>query len=138
MSDSVRPHRRQPTRLPRPWDSPGTGPINTSPFQLEVTSSLYSTHRLVSEAPSSALSLSMTLTLTARASGITANSHFTPFTGDTRIYTQITAQRPGSSTLTSRSHPPALARASGGAGGRPRYRGTCSAQHPARHPTSAP
>ena len=23
MSDSVRPHRRQPTTLPRPWDSPG-------------------------------------------------------------------------------------------------------------------
>ena len=23
MSDSVRPHRRQPTRLPDPWDSPG-------------------------------------------------------------------------------------------------------------------
>ena len=23
MSDSVRPDRRQPTRLPRPWDSPG-------------------------------------------------------------------------------------------------------------------
>ena len=23
MSDSVRPPRRQPTRLPRPWDSPG-------------------------------------------------------------------------------------------------------------------
>ena len=23
MSDSGRPHRRQPTRLPRPWDSPG-------------------------------------------------------------------------------------------------------------------
>ena len=23
MSDSVRPHRCQPTRLPRPWDSPG-------------------------------------------------------------------------------------------------------------------
>ena len=22
VSDSVRPHRRQPTRLPRPWDSP--------------------------------------------------------------------------------------------------------------------
>ena len=22
MSNSVRPHRRQPTRLPRPWDSP--------------------------------------------------------------------------------------------------------------------
>ena len=24
MSDSVRPQRRQPTRLPRPWNSPGT------------------------------------------------------------------------------------------------------------------
>ena len=23
MSDSVRPHRRQPARLPSPWDSPG-------------------------------------------------------------------------------------------------------------------
>ena len=23
VSDSVRPHRRQPNRLPRPWDSPG-------------------------------------------------------------------------------------------------------------------
>ena len=23
MSDSVRPHRRQPTRLPHPWNSPG-------------------------------------------------------------------------------------------------------------------
>ena len=23
MSDSMRPHRRKPTRLPRPWDSPG-------------------------------------------------------------------------------------------------------------------
>ena len=23
MSDSVQPHRRQPTRLRRPWDSPG-------------------------------------------------------------------------------------------------------------------
>ena len=23
MPDSVRPHRQQPTRLPRPWDSPG-------------------------------------------------------------------------------------------------------------------
>ena len=23
MSDSVRPHRRQPTTLPHPWDSPG-------------------------------------------------------------------------------------------------------------------
>ena len=23
VSDSVRPHRQKPTRLPRPWDSPG-------------------------------------------------------------------------------------------------------------------
>ena len=23
VSDSMRPHRRQPTRLPCPWDSPG-------------------------------------------------------------------------------------------------------------------
>ena len=23
LSDPVRSHRRQPTRLPRPWDSPG-------------------------------------------------------------------------------------------------------------------
>ena len=23
MSDSVRPHRRQPSRIPHPWDSPG-------------------------------------------------------------------------------------------------------------------
>ena len=26
MSNSVRPHRRQPTRLPRPWDSPCKNP----------------------------------------------------------------------------------------------------------------
>ena len=26
VSDSVRPHRRQPARLPRPWDSPGKNP----------------------------------------------------------------------------------------------------------------
>ena len=25
MPDSQRPHGRQPTRLPRPWDSPGQG-----------------------------------------------------------------------------------------------------------------
>ena len=23
MSDSVRPHRQQPTKIPRPWDPPG-------------------------------------------------------------------------------------------------------------------
>ena len=35
MSDSVRPHRRQPTRLPGPWDSPGK---NTSglPFPSPI------------------------------------------------------------------------------------------------------
>ena len=26
MSDSVQPHRWQPTRMPRPWDSPGKNP----------------------------------------------------------------------------------------------------------------
>ena len=26
MSDSMRPHRCQPTRLPHPWDSPGKNP----------------------------------------------------------------------------------------------------------------
>ena len=26
VSDSMRPQRRQPTRLPRPWDSPGKNP----------------------------------------------------------------------------------------------------------------
>ena len=26
MSNSVRPHRQQPTRLPRPWDFPGKNP----------------------------------------------------------------------------------------------------------------
>ena len=26
MSHSVRPHRQQPNRLPRPWDSPGNNP----------------------------------------------------------------------------------------------------------------
>ena len=41
MSDSVRPHRRQPTKLPRPWDSPGknTGVGCHFPLQcLEVKS----------------------------------------------------------------------------------------------------
>ena len=32
MSDSVRPHSQQPTRLPHPWDSPGknTGMVAVS------------------------------------------------------------------------------------------------------------
>ena len=35
MSDSVRPHRRQPTRLPRPWDSPGKNPGVSCHFLLQ-------------------------------------------------------------------------------------------------------
>ena len=42
MSDSVRPHRWQPTRLPRPWDSPGKTPTRVGchfPLQcMEVKS----------------------------------------------------------------------------------------------------
>ena len=35
MSDSVRPHRWQPTRLPRPWDSPGKNTGLGCPFLLQ-------------------------------------------------------------------------------------------------------
>ena len=35
MSDSVRPHRWQPTRLPRPWDSPGKNTGVGCPFLLQ-------------------------------------------------------------------------------------------------------
>ena len=31
VSDSVRPHRRQSTRLPRPWDSPGSQQLEREP-----------------------------------------------------------------------------------------------------------
>ena len=37
MSDSVRPHRRQPTRLPRPWDSPGKNTGVGCHFLLQYT-----------------------------------------------------------------------------------------------------
>ena len=37
MSDSVRPHRRQPTRLPRPWDSPGKNTGVGCHFLLQCT-----------------------------------------------------------------------------------------------------
>ena len=37
MSDSVRPHRRQPTRLPRPWDSPGNNTGVGCHFLLQYT-----------------------------------------------------------------------------------------------------
>ena len=37
MSDSLRPHRRQPTRLRRPWDSPGknTATVISKRMKLE-------------------------------------------------------------------------------------------------------
>ena len=35
MSDSVQPHRQQPTRLPRPWDSPGKNTAVGSHFLLQ-------------------------------------------------------------------------------------------------------
>ena len=38
MSDSVRPQRRQPTRLPRPWDSPGKNTGVGCHFLLKVKS----------------------------------------------------------------------------------------------------
>ena len=37
MSDSVRPHRRQPTRLPHPWDSPGKNTGVGCYFLLQCT-----------------------------------------------------------------------------------------------------
>ena len=37
MSDSVRPHRRQSTRLPRPWDSPGKNTGVGCHFLLQCT-----------------------------------------------------------------------------------------------------
>src|SRR5574341_946754 len=37
MSDSVRPHRRQPTRLPYPWDSPGKNTGVGCHFLLQCT-----------------------------------------------------------------------------------------------------
>ena len=35
VSDSVRPHRQLPTRLPRPWDSPGKNTGVVCPFLLQ-------------------------------------------------------------------------------------------------------
>ena len=37
VSVSVRPHRRQPTRLPRPWDSPGKNTGVGCHFLLQCT-----------------------------------------------------------------------------------------------------
>ena len=39
MSDSVRPHRRQPTRLPHPWDSPGKNTGVVCDFLLQCMKS---------------------------------------------------------------------------------------------------
>ena len=36
MSDSVRPHRQQPTRLPHPWDSPGKNTGVGCHFLLQI------------------------------------------------------------------------------------------------------
>ena len=40
VSDSVRPHRRQPTRLPHPWDSPGQ---NTGVGSLSLLQGIFPT-----------------------------------------------------------------------------------------------
>ena len=40
MSDSVQPHRRQPTRLPCPWDSPGK---NTGVGSLSLLQQIFLT-----------------------------------------------------------------------------------------------
>ena len=37
VSDSVQPHRRQPTRLPRPWDYPGKNSGVGCHFLLQCT-----------------------------------------------------------------------------------------------------
>ena len=41
MSDSVRPQRRQPTRLPRPWDSPGKNTGVGCHFLLQCMTSIF-------------------------------------------------------------------------------------------------
>ena len=38
MSDSMRPHRQQPTRLPCPWDSPGKNTVVACHFLLQKCS----------------------------------------------------------------------------------------------------
>ena len=42
VSDSVRPHRRQPTRLCRPWDSPGKNTGRLRYFYFEICNTLAS------------------------------------------------------------------------------------------------
>ena len=42
MSDSVRPHRQQPTRLPHPWDFPGknTGMGCSKGYKINIEKSV--------------------------------------------------------------------------------------------------
>ena len=51
VSDSVQPHRWQPTRLPRPWDSPGKNTGVGCHFPLQCV-------KVKSEVPQSCLTLS--------------------------------------------------------------------------------
>ena len=57
MSDSVRPHRRQPTRLLCPWDSPGKNTVVGCHFLLqgthacEITSVMSDSVRLYGQQP---------------------------------------------------------------------------------------
>ena len=44
VSDSVRPHRRQPTRLPHPWDSPGKNTGVGCHFLLQCMKVTHSSH----------------------------------------------------------------------------------------------
>ena len=48
MSDSVRPHRRQPTRLPCPWDSPGKNTGVGCHFLLQCMKVVVQMHKLKS------------------------------------------------------------------------------------------
>ena len=50
VSDSMRPHRQQPTRLPRPWDSPGknTGVFLPFPSPMHESETWKWSHSVVS------------------------------------------------------------------------------------------
>ena len=59
MSDSVRPHRRPPTRLPRPWDSPGKNAVTpqTATNQASLSWNLLKLMSIESVMPSNHLIL---------------------------------------------------------------------------------
>ena len=65
MSDSVRPHRRQLTRLPRPWDSPGKNTGVGCHFLLQC-----SKVKSESEVPQSCLTLSDPMDCSLQGSSI--------------------------------------------------------------------